>query len=402
MTSPTLSPFAPDRASIEALSKRSASEPQSVLAARLAAFEKYERSPVPGERSEGWRRTRLTGIDLSPVQPERSVCEIRLSAADADRGIVVQTLEAAALSGAPALSNIDIGHSIAHFSALAQALWISGGAIRIPAGAHVAEPIVVDWKAGTYPRLDIYVGKGARVAILENHALPGRLTAGVVDIHVDDDATLAYVHAQNAPRDAVVFSHQRARIGSNAKLITLNFAMGGKLSRADVEVRLEGRGAESDMLGLIFGEGDQQFGFQTLQGHHAPDTRSDLLYKSALDDRSHSTYTGVISIGHDAPRSEAYQANRNLLLSSGARADTEPKLEILIDDVARCTHGATVGPIDEEQMFYLQSRGIEPGAATKIIAEGFFQDVFAKAGDDRLVAPLRDLVAPHIGRLGAH
>jgi Fe-S cluster assembly protein SufD len=166
-------------------------------------------------------------------------------------------------------------------------------------------------------------------------------------------------------------------------------------------VRLEGRGAESDMLGLIFGEEDQQFGFQTLQGHHAPDTRSDLLYKSALDDRSHSTYTGVISIGHDAPRSEAYQANRNLLLSGGARADTEPKLEILIDDVARCTHGATVGPIDDEQMFYLQSRGIEPGAATKIIAEGFFQDVFAKAGDDRLVAPLRDLVAPHIGRLGA-
>jgi Fe-S cluster assembly protein SufD len=199
----------------------------------------------------------------------------------------------------------------------------------------------------------------------------------------------------------VVFSHQRAKLGRNAKLITLNFAIGGKLARADVEVNLAGQGAESDMLGLVFGEGDQQFAFQTLQGHHAPDTRSDLLYKSALDDQSHSAYTGVIEIGHDAPRSEAYQANRNLLLSDGARADTEPKLAILIDDVTRCTHGATVGPIDEEQLFYLRSRGIDPQAATRIIAEGFFQDVFAKAGDERLTASLQELIAPHIGRLGA-
>ena len=394
--------FSPDRASIEALSTREGSEPARVRDARFAAFEKFSGFAAPGETSAGWRRTDLTGIDLSPVEPVRAECDIRVAAADADCGVVVQTLDKAALSDAPALANTDTGNSIARFSALAQALWLSGGSIRVPAGAVLAEPIVVDWKTGAYPRLDIYVGKGARVSILENLALGGRLTSGIVDIHVDDGATLTYVHAQNAPRDAVAFSHQRARVGAGGKLITLNFAMGGKLSRADVEVSLEGRGAESDMLGLVFGEGDQQFGFQTLQGHHAPDTRSDLLFKSALDDRSHSSYTGVISIGHDAPRSEAYQANRNLLLSDGARADTEPKLEILIDDVARCTHGATVGPIDDEQMFYLQSRGIEPTTATKIIAEGFFQDVFAKVGDDGVVAPLRALVAPHIDRLSAH
>jgi Fe-S cluster assembly protein SufD len=400
MTTQTLGAYAPDRASIEALSKRQPSEPDDVLAARLTAFEKYLTFPLPGERSEGWRRTDLRGIDLSPVEPDRALCEFTVAPADAALGVFAGVLEEGVARGARAVANTDTGLSISHFSALAQALWISGASIVIPDGFQATEPIIVDWKSGPYPRLDIYVGKGARASVVERNSLGGRLTTGIVDIHVDDGAQFTYVHAQNAPRDAVVFSHQRARLGRNAKLITLNFAVGGALSRSDVEVKLEGQGAESDMLGLIFGEGKQQFGFQTLQGHRAPDTRSDLLYKCALDDHSHSSYTGVIEIGHDAPRSEAYQANRNLLLSDGARADTEPKLAILIDDVARCTHGATVGPIDEEQLFYLRSRGIDPEAATRIIAEGFFQDVFAKVGDERLTAPLHALIAPHIDRLG--
>jgi Fe-S cluster assembly protein SufD len=399
MTTQTLGAYTPDRASVEALSDRLL--PGRVMDARLAAFEKYLALPTPGERSEGWRRTNFAGIDLSPVPPDRAVCEFTVAPADAGRGLVTDLLEEGVLRGSPGVLNTDTGLSISKFSALAQALWMSGGIINIPDGYEMTAPIVVDWKSGAYPRLEIHVGKGARASVLEMSSLPGRLTTGIVDIYVHDDAHLTYVHAQNAPRDAVVFSHQRARLGRNAKLITLNFAIGGKLSRADVEVNLAGQGAESDMLGLVFGEGDQQFAFQTLQGHHAPDTRSDLLYKSALDDQSHAGYTGVIEIGHDAPRSEAYQANRNLLLSDGARADTEPKLAILIDDVTRCTHGATVGPIDEEQLFYVRSRGIDPEAATKIIAEGFFQDVFAKVGDERLTASLQELIAPHIGRLGA-
>jgi Fe-S cluster assembly protein SufD len=400
MTTQTLGAYAPDRASIEALSDKLF--PKRVMEARLTAFDKYVGLPMPGERSEGWRRTNLAGIDLSPIPPDRAICEFTVAPADSGRGLVTDLLEEGVMRGSPGVLNTDTGLSISKFSALAQALWVSGGYINIPDGYEMTAPIVVDWKSGAYPRLEIHVGKGARASVLEMSSLPGRLTTGIVDIYVHDDAHLTYVHAQNAPRDAVVFSHQRARLGRNAKLITLNFAIGGKLSRADVEVNLAGQGAESDMLGLVFGEGDQQFAFQTLQGHHAPDTRSDLLYKSALDDQSHSAYTGVIEIGHDAPRSEAYQANRNLLLSDGARADTEPKLAILIDDVTRCTHGATVGPIDEEQLFYVRSRGIDPEAATKIIAEGFFQDVFAKVGDERLTASLQELIAPHIGRLGAN
>ncbi len=180
----------------------------------------------------------------------------------------------------------------------------------------------------------------------------------------------------------------------------MNFGIGGRLARNDVEVELQGRGAESEMLGLVFAEGAQEFDYHTLQGHRSPDTRSDLLFKNALDDRSHSSYTGVIVIDRGAQRSDAYQANRNILLSEGARADTEPKLEIEADDV-RCTHGATVGPIDEEQLFYASSRGLAPDDAARLIVEGFFQEVFEKFGDARVTEALRGRVSPHLGRIGA-
>ncbi len=154
------------------------------------------------------------------------------------------------------------------------------------------------------------------------------------------------------------------------------------------------------MLGLVFAEDQQAFDYHTLQGHRSPNTRSDLLFKSALDDRSHSSYTGVIIIDRGAQRSDAYQANRNLLLGEGARADTEPMLEIEADDV-RCTHGATVGPVDEEQLFYARSRGLAPDVAARLIVDGFFQEVFEKFGEPAVTESLREKVAPHLGRVSA-
>jgi Fe-S cluster assembly protein SufD len=376
--------------------------PADFRSARLEAFDRYLAIPEPTERSEGWRRTDLRGLDLSPAGPKRAEFAARVDVEDARRGAVVSAFgDAIPPQAAADLKRITTGLSTGRYSAIAQATWQSGAYVLIPDGFVGAAPIEIDWKSGPYPRLHVFVGKNARVSIVERHAQAERFASGVVDLVLDDGAHLTYGHIQDAPRDAIVFSHQRAHIGRDAKLVTLNFAIGGRLSRADVEVELRGQGAESDMLGLVFGENDQQFDFHTLQGHRAPDTRSDLLFKSALDDRSHSTYTGVISIGKDAPRSEAYQANRNLLLSDGARADTEPKLEILIDDVARCTHGATIGPVDDEQLFYLRSRGLDPDTAARMIVEGFFQEVFHKVGDERVTAGLAEMVAPHVGRLGA-
>lgn len=389
-----------DRAAIEG--GRETASPEE-RAARLRAYERFESLPAPTERTDGWRRTDLRGIDLTPQALRPSHCVIELPDGAADAGVIATPLDEAATSGKTAdVVTVRPGLSLGRFSALAQAAWQGGGFIYIPAGVRLAAPIVARWNGGPYPRLHVVLERGARATIVERHDKSPGLSSGIVDLIAGESAHLTYVHVQDVPRDAVAFSHQHARVGRDAKLVTLNFAIGGRMSRADVEVELVGQGAESDMLGLVFGEDDQQFDFHTLQGHRAPDTRSDLLFKSALDDRSHSTYTGVISIGKDAPRSQAYQANRNLLLSDGARADTEPKLEILIDDVARCTHGATVGPVDDEQLFYLRSRGLDPDIATRLIVEGFFQEVFEKVGDPRATEKLKDMVAPHVERLGAH
>jgi len=395
ISSPTI-----DRAAIEGtLASASAQE----RTARLLAFERFDTTPPPTARTEGWRRTELAGIELTPPPPALTRCEFHLPDGAADRGCLATTLEEAVTSGRAAdVSTLRPGLSLGRYSALAQAAWHPGGHLTVPAGLDLRAPIVVRWDSGPYPRLHLVIEAGAHATVVEWHEKATTWSSGIVDLVVGDGAQLTYVHVQNQPANVVAFSHQHARVGRDAKLVTLNFAIGGRMSRSDVEVELVGQGAESDMLGLVFGANEQQFDFHTLQGHRAPDTRSDLLFKSALDDRSHSTYTGVISIGKDAPRSEAYQANRNLLLADGARADTEPKLEILIDDVARCTHGATIGPVDDEQLFYLRSRGLDPETASRLIVEGFFQEVFHKVGDERVTADLAKMVAPHVERLGAH
>ncbi len=378
-----------------------ASGPEEVLEARLAAFDAFESMPFPTESSVGWRRTDLAGIDLKPAPPAESVCDIGLPESAKAAGAIASSLEdAIRKTSLPVVSTVRTGLSFRKFSALAQSAWQGGGYLHVPAGADIADPIQISWKGGPYPRLVVVIGKNARATVVEQHDQSAKYLSGRVDLILEDGARLNYIHVQDCARESVIFSHQRAEIGRDAKLVTLNFGLGGRLARTDVEVELQGSGAESDMLGLVFAEGEQQFDYHTLQGHRAPNTRSDLLFKSALDDRSHSAYTGVIIIDRGAQRSDAYQANRNLLLSEGARADTEPMLEIEADDV-RCTHGATVGPVDEEQLFYAESRGLEPDVAARMIVEGFFGEVFEKFGQPSVTKLLQGKVAPHVARVGA-
>ena len=381
----------------------SSNEPAWLREVRQAAFDRFEAIPVPSERTLGWRRLVLTGIDMSPVLPEPSTFKATVSSADLARGVIVKPLSEAVTSHETLVQEAQLqargGRALGKYAALAEAAWLGGVFIHVPDGVEVSGPIFVEAASGTYPRLVAAVGKRARASIAEVHREHGRFIAGISDIAVAAGGHLTYAHVQHCGPQTVTFSHQHAGIADNAKLVTFNVGAGGLLARADVEVELLGRGAESDMLGLVIGRDSQQFDYHTLQGHRSSDTRSDLLFKSALDGRAHSMYTGVIVIKKGAQRSDAYQANRNLLLNEGARADTEPMLEIEADDV-RCTHGATVGPIDAEQLFYLGSRGMDRDAASRLIVEGFFQDVLDKVGDERLTQPLEATFAPHLVREG--
>ncbi|MDQ2816724.1 MAG: Fe-S cluster assembly protein SufD [Candidatus Eremiobacteraeota bacterium] len=380
-----------------------AGEPAWLRELRSAAFERYCALPEPSERTPGWRRADLSGIDLSPCAAASSPLAWQVSAADRAAGVIVCSLQAAVSTHPhlvrPALERVHRGQTIGKFSALSESAWREGAFVYVPDGVQVGEPLRLAAGTGAYPRVLIIVGKNARASVGETHSGADRLTAGISDVIVEEGGQLTYAHVQQCGPATVVLSHQRARVARDAKLTTLNFGIGGRMARADIEVELLDRGAQSDMLGLVYAQGTQQFDYHTVQGHRAPDTRSDLLFKSALDGKAHAVYTGVIIIEKCAQRSDAYQANRNLILSDGARADTEPMLEIEANDV-RCTHGATVGPIDEEQLFYLQSRGLALADAARLVVEGFFSEVLHKAGDDRLTGSLQDKVAPHLGRAG--
>ena len=390
-----------DNAAIERLVK---GEPDWLGDMRRAAWQRYERLPQPDERTPGWRRVTLDGIDLNAIAPGPTRFEVRCPDADRARGLTVSSLRDALSTHTDlvrqALALEHGGKSVGRFAALAEAAWQGGVFVYAPAGFEASAPVELDILTGAYPRVIIVAGANARLTVAETHRETEPLSAGVVDVICGEGSNVRYLHVQECGRHSAVFSHQRASMARNATLVSLNFGIGGRLARTDVEVELQGQGAESDMLGLVFAEDRQEFDYRTLQGHRSPHTRSDLLFKAALDDRSHASYTGVIVIDRGAQRSDAYQANRNLLLSEGARADTEPMLEIEADDV-RCTHGATVGPVDDDQLFYAQSRGLAPDAAARLIVEGFFQEVFEKFGEPKITDSLRGKVAGHLDRVSA-
>jgi Fe-S cluster assembly protein SufD len=187
-----------------------------------------------------------------------------------------------------------------------------------------------------------------------------------------------YVQLQRFSPEVWNFSWQRARLAQDSSLRTLNVAIGSRMSRNTVQVVLDGRGAQADLLGVAGTNGRQHVDFETLQDHFGDATRSDLVIHNALRGRSSANFTGLIRINKPAHQTESSQEQKNILLSEQAKADSDPKLEILNNDVIRCTHGAAVGPIDAEMLFYLQSRGLDRSTAEQLIVEGFFQSVLKK------------------------
>jgi Fe-S cluster assembly protein SufD len=193
---------------------------------------------------------------------------------------------------------------------------------------------------------------------------------------------------------------QRAHVGRDASLRSSAVALGGYYARLRSESLLDSQGGESDLTAVYFGDGNQMLDFRTLQDHVAPNTRSDLLFKGAVEDHAQSVYSGLIRIRPGAQRSRAYQTNRNLVLTEGAEAMSVPNLEIEADDV-QCSHASTVGPIDDDQLYYLATRGVPPDEAERLIVLGFFDDVFERLPLPSLVAPLRRSVIEKIERRDA-
>ncbi|MEJ5255478.1 MAG: Fe-S cluster assembly protein SufD, partial [Acidimicrobiales bacterium] len=272
--------------------------------------------------------------------------------------------------------------------------------LQVPSGVEIAAPlVVVDWLgtqgAAVFPRLVVQLDAGARVAVLEWHGSSDvhALACPVTDLSVGPGSRLGHLVVQQRGVRVWQIASQRSAVHEEGAIVAAQVGLGGDYARSRTDCRLEGRGASGKLLAAYFGEGAQTLDFRTFQHHIAPQTTSDLLFKGAVGGSSRSIYTGLIHVGRQARGTNAFQTNRNIKLSDHAWVESVPNLEIENNDV-RCSHASTVGPVDEEQRFYLESRGVPTAVAERLIVSGFFDEVLSQLP----VPAARSLVDDEIDR----
>jgi len=403
---------------VEALSKLN-NEPQWLLERRLAAWETYLALPMPTTKDEAWRRTDFRRIKwaqagqllqpdgqasldtipdhtYSPVMGEQQaglVAHVDSTVAANQllddlkaQGVVFCDLHTAVreypeLVQKALLSGV-VPPEDGKFAALHNALWTHGVFLYVPAGKTITLPfhsVFFNVASGlTLGRIVAVIDDGADVTYMHEYASTPQdgqsAFVGATELVVGQGARLRYVALQHWGTNVYEFSHQRARVQRDGYLDWVVGTMGGKLVKNFMELDLDGQGSTGRMSGLYFADGSQLMDHDTQQNHNAPNTTSDLLFKGALVDKARSVWQGMIYVDPVAQKTDGFQANRNLLLSRNARADSIPGLEILADDV-RCTHAATISKLDEEPIFYLMSRGLPRREAEKLAVDGFFQPI---------------------------
>jgi Fe-S cluster assembly protein SufD len=273
------------------------------------------------------------------------------------------------------------------FAALASAMAPNGILLYVPRGVQLELPLhSVVWGPGLglahFSHLLVWVEEGASLTYVHESASPDEspdqtFHAGLVEMHVSAGANLRFVELQSWGDHVWNFTHERARVEKDAQIDWILGSIGTSMTKSFLDMDLNGSGASGRMSGFFFTDDRQHLDLDTQQNHNAPNTTSDLLYKGALEERSRTVWQGMIYVAPGAQKTDGYQANRNLVLSTKARADSIPGLEIQADDV-RCTHGATVGKIDPELVFYLRSRGLPFSEAKRLVVEGFFDPVMQR------------------------
>ncbi len=378
-------------------------------ATREAALERYRELPLPDTTQEAWRFT-----DLADFDPDAFGRDGRVPAPDTETMLEVDVAGIAHVGEAgieierapdgitfePLESHERLGTLVGaddKFTAHNAAKWRHGLLLRVPRGVVLERPLHVRIANATengslFWRLLVIAEPESRFTLIEEYAsasdrLPG-YTNAAVELFVEQGAKLEYVSLQNLSYETWHFATHHARVERDAELDWIAGGFGSKKGKTRIQNDLAGSGATSRVTGAYFADGTQHLDYDTFQEHIAPHTTSDFAFKGALRDRASTVWRGMIRVEKDAQRTNAYQENRNLLLSEHAHADSIPGLEILANDV-RCTHAATLGQVDREQLFYLMARGLPRPEAERLIVRGFFQDVL-----DRIeLEPVREALA---------
>jgi Fe-S cluster assembly protein SufD len=420
---------------------RALAGPDWLVARRLAAAERLADVQWPTAAEEIWRYSRINELDLDqyrPFAPEAlgppgvehapgggpfaaevgehaglvvvrngRVVHHELDPALEAKGVVVCGIATCTEAEVRDALGTCSDASPDAFTVLHDAFLAGGACIRVPDGVVVDRPVVVlHWADGeglaSFPHTLLVAGENAEVTLVERSGSPdfpaggpGHLVDSVVELLVGDNAHVRYVTVQEHGPRTWQIALQRTHVGRDASLRSSAVALGGHYARLRSESLLAGPGAESELIAVYFGDHEQMLDFRTLQDHDAPHTHSDLLFKGAVEDAARSVYSGLVHLRPAAAKAEAYQTNRNLVLTEGAGAESIPNLEIEANDV-KCSHASTVGPIDDDQLYYLATRGIPPEEAERLIVLGFFDDVFARLPVPALVEPLRRSVIEKI------
>jgi Fe-S cluster assembly protein SufD len=356
-----------------------------------------------------WRYSRIADIDLgrytpAPASaPERDVVPVVAAVASAVDAVVVRVVdgvpqvpelpESWEASGVTLASAADLDEGAAGLGAAAvdgpdvfatmnDAFTAAPVVLSVPRGVVLDRPVLVHHQIVTagiavFPRLVVRLADGAQATVIDHvssTAGSAVLSVPLTELTVERAARLSYLNFQDLATDAWQVGSLVADVGQEANLTAGLVGLGGEYARLRTDCSLVGRGANGDLLAAYFGEADQTLDFRTFQRHGAPDTTSNLLFKGAVGGRSRSVYTGLIRVEKEARGTNAFQTNRNVKLSDTAWAESVPNLEIETNDV-RCSHASTVGPVDPEQRFYLESRGVPPTVADRLIVAGFFGEV---------------------------
>ncbi len=396
---------------------------------RAGAYEEFSAMPPPSEKEEVWRYSPIDQLDLDRYRPS--------TAADPSGDQAARAFVDGLAADLPARSALAVVHNgrpvsfdpaslpdrvvfgdaeSARSAELLGTVLVGGDTLvrlndaffpdavvlEVPPGVSVEDPVVVvhwcDGADGTdaapavFPRTAVRVGRGSSVSVVEVLAGvlegSGGLVVPVTELAVDDGAQLAYVSLQVLGTGAWHLGRLAARAGRDATVRTFTVGLGGAYDRSRTDGALVGQGGSSELRSAYLGTGDQVHDVRTLQDHVAPHTTSDLLCKGAVAGSSRSVYSGLIRVRHGAVRTEAMQTNNNLVLDERAHADSVPNLDIEENDV-RCSHASTVGPVDEDQQYYLESRGVPPDRAEQLIVLGFFDDIVGRSPVPEVVPRLR-------------
>jgi Fe-S cluster assembly protein SufD len=363
---------------------------------RTELLENYRAIPLPTKSDEHWRFTDLTGFDPDSFSADAagdaetaptlleidasgvvSVGESGITIENAPDGIRVELLA----DDHPLLGTL-VGHS-EKFAAHNAAMWEHGLLVHVPKGVEVEKPIYVRIGnavdgASLFWRLLIVAEAQSRFTVIEEYASATPELAGysnaAVEIFVQEGAKVEYVSVQNLSQQTWHFASHHARVERDAELDWVAGGFGSGGGKVWIQNDLAGQGATSRVTGAYFADHEQRLDYDTFQEHIAPHTTSDFAFKGVLRDEASAVWRGMIRVEEGAQKTNAYQENRNLLLSKKAHADSIPGLEILANDV-RCTHGATLSQVDREQLFYAMARGLTRQEAERLIVRGFFQDV---------------------------